>query len=61
MDLTGFSAIALAKKIQAKEISVEEAVRDTLAQIEKKEPDIHSFITVDAKGALAQAREVQKK
>lgn len=61
MELTSLSALALGKKIRVREVSVEEAVRETLAQIGKKEPDIHSFVTVDAEGALAQAREIQQK
>lgn len=61
MELTGLGAVELGKKIRAKEVSVEEAVRDTIAQIRKKEPDLHSFVTVDEKGALQAAREIQKK
>ena len=47
MSLTSLTALELGKKIRSKEISVEEAVKDALAQIQKKEPDIHSFVTID--------------
>lgn len=61
MSLTSLTALELGKKIRSKEISVEEAVKDALAQIRQKEPDIHSFVTIDEEGALSQAREIQKK
>lgn len=61
MSLTSLTAVELGKKIKAGEVSVEEAVQDALEQIQKKEPEINSFVTVDEQGALKQAREVQKK
>ncbi len=61
MSLTSLTALELGKKIRSKEISVEEAVKDALVQIRQKEPDIHSFVTIDEEGALSQAREIQKK
>ncbi len=61
MSLTSLTAVALGRKIQAKEVSVGEAVQDALAQIRKKEPALNSFITVDEEGAIRQAREVQQK
>lgn len=61
MSLTSLTAVELGKKIKAGEVSVEEAVRDALEQIQKKEPKLNSFVTVDEKGALKQAGEVQKK
>ncbi len=60
MSLTSYTALALGKKIRSGQVSVEEAVKDALAQIRKKEPDIHSFITVDEEGAMRQARNVQQ-
>ncbi len=61
MSLTSLTAVELGKKIRAREVSVEEAVCDSLAQIRKKEPDINSFITIDEEGALAQAQAIQRK
>ncbi len=61
MSLTSLTAVALGRLIQAKEVSVEEAVRDALGQIREKEAGVHSFISIDEEGAIEQAREVQKK
>lgn len=60
MNLTSLTAMELGKKIRSREISVEEAVKDALAQIQKKEADIHSFVTIDTEGAVRQAQEIQK-
>ncbi len=61
MSLTSLTAVELGAKIRRGEVSAEEAVRDFIAQIHKKEPDIHSFVTVDEEGAVKQAGDVQKK
>lgn len=61
MSLTSFTAVALGRKIRAREVSVEEAVKDTIARIRETDADINSFVTVDETGALKQAREIQKK
>lgn len=61
MDLMSLTAVELGKKIKAKEVTVEEAVRAALSAIEKKEETVHSFVTVDREGALARAKEVQKR
>ncbi|MCF2679578.1 Asp-tRNA(Asn)/Glu-tRNA(Gln) amidotransferase subunit GatA [Faecalicatena contorta] len=60
MDITSMTAVALGKKIKAKEISVVEAVKASLDQIEKVEEKVRSFVTIDREGALARAEEVQK-
>jgi len=60
MDITSLTAVELGKKIKAKEISVVDAVKASIAQIEKMEKDVHSFVTVDKEGALKRAEEVQK-
>ena len=60
MDITSLTAVELGKKIKAKEISVVEAVKASIAQIEKVEKDINSFVTLDKEGALKRAEEVQK-
>lgn len=61
MSLTSLTAVELGKKIQAREISVKEAVDDALSQIRQKESDLNSFVTVDEEGAFKQAQEIQKK
>lgn len=61
MDILSLSAVELGKKIKAKEISVTDATKAVLAQIESAEPHIHSYVTVDAEGALAQAEEIQRR
>ena len=60
MDITSLTAVELGKKIKAKEISVVEAVKASIAQIEKVEKDVNSFVTLDKEGALKRAEEVQK-
>ncbi len=55
------TAVELGKKIKAKEVSVEEAVRAALAAIGEKEDAVNSFVTVDEEGALAKAKQVQEK
>lgn len=60
MDICSMTALELGKKIQQKEISAVEAVKAALERIEDREPEMNSFITVDAEGALKRAAEVQK-
>ncbi|SFS03456.1 Asp-tRNA(Asn)/Glu-tRNA(Gln) amidotransferase subunit GatA [Anaeromicropila populeti] len=60
MSLMSLTAVELGKKIKAKEISVVEATKAALDQIEKLEKKLNSFVTVDAEGALKRAEEVQK-
>ena len=55
------TAVELGKKIKAKEVSVEEAVRAALVAIGEKEEAVNSFVTVDEEGALAKAKQVQEK
>lgn len=61
MGLTSLTAVELAKKIKAKEITVAEAVQAALDAIEQREEKVNSFVTVDREGALRQAEKVQKK
>ena len=60
MDITSLTAVELGKEDQSKEISVVEAVKASIAQIEKVEKDVNSFVTLDKEGALKRAEEVQK-
>ena len=55
MDITSLTAVELGKKIKVKEISVVEAVKASIAQIEKVEKDVNSFVTLDKEGALKRA------
>ena len=62
MSLMSLTAVALGKKVQAGEVTVEEAVLDALEQIEKKEDTIHSYVTVlEKETILEKAKEIQKK
>lgn len=60
MDIMSLTAVELGKKIKAKEISVKDAVDASIAQIEKVEGDVRSFVTIDKEGAKKRALEVQK-
>lgn len=59
MSLMSLTAVELGKKIKAKEVTVEAAVREALDAVRAKEEQVHSFVTVDEEGALAHAKEVQ--
>ena len=59
MSLMSLTAVELGKKIKAKEVTVEAAVREALDAVRAKEEQVHSFVTVDEEGALARAKEVQ--
>ena len=59
MSLMSLTAVELGKKIKAKEVTVEAAVREALESVRAKEEQVHSFVTVDEEGALARAKEVQ--
>jgi len=54
--VTGWTIGSLAEAIKTKQLSPVEAVRDYLNRIERLDPILRAFITVDAEGALAQAR-----
>lgn len=59
MDLLSLTAVELSKKIKAKEVTVLEATKAVLDQIDKMEAEINSYVTVDKEGALQRAKEVQ--
>ena len=52
MELTDFSLLALAHKLDAKEASSVEAVQACLRRIEQVDGQVHAFLRVDAEGAL---------
>lgn len=60
MDIKGLTALELGKKIKAGEISVAEATKAALEQIQAVDGTVNAFVTVDAEGALKRAEEVQK-
>ena len=60
MDLKGLTAVELGKKIQAKEVTVKEAVEACFAQIDKVEKEVNSFVSFQKEAALKRAEEVQK-
>ena len=61
MSLMSLTAVELGRNIKEKEVTVEEAVTAALDAIEKREAQVHSFVTVDREGALERAKEVQAK
>ncbi len=60
MNLMSLTAVELGKKIKNKEVSVVEAVKAALEQIESVDKDVNSYVTVCAESALKRAEEVQK-
>ena len=58
--MTGMTALALGEKLKRKEIGVEEAVEAVFKEIEKREPRLNCFITLDRERALEDAGEKQK-
>ena len=60
MELIQLTAAELSEKIRKKEISVLEAVKASLDQIRKMDPEIHSFVTVTEEYAYRRAEEVEK-
>jgi aspartyl-tRNA(Asn)/glutamyl-tRNA(Gln) amidotransferase subunit A len=61
MDILELSAVSLAAKIKAGEVTAQEAVKAVLSQIEKSEETFNCYVTLDKEGALQKAEEVQKK
>lgn len=60
MDIISWTAVELGKKIKEKEVTVEEAVKATLAQMKSLEPMLNCYVSVNEEGALKRAREVQR-
>lgn len=62
MDLMGLTAVELGRKIQAKEVTVRDAVLAAFDRIEKTEDTVNAYVTVlDKDKVLARAEEVQKR
>ena len=60
MDLKSLTAVELGKKIQAKEVTVKEAVEACFTQIDKVEKEVNSFVSLQKEAAFKRAEEVQK-
>lgn len=60
MNLLSLTAVELGEKIRAGEVTALEAAKASLDAIEAKEPQVHSFVTVDREHVLERAAEVQK-
>jgi aspartyl-tRNA(Asn)/glutamyl-tRNA(Gln) amidotransferase subunit A len=58
--VTDWTAGSLAEAIKAKKLSPIEVVREYLYRIARLDSKLRSFITVDAEGALARARALEK-
>src|SRR5262249_40379309 len=56
-DLCFSTAVELARRIRAHEVSVTEVVRAHLAQIERVNPKVNAIVTLTAERALVEARE----
>src|ERR1700716_2907951 len=54
-----FTVASLAEAVRTKRVSPVELVRDCLARIDRRNPGLRAFITVDADGALATARALE--
>lgn len=61
MNILEMTAVELGAAIKNKEVTAAEATEAVLKQIEKKEDELHCYVTVDREGALKQAEAVQKK
>jgi len=59
-DMLKKSAVELAESLRAREITATELTKAYLDRIEALNPDINAFLTIDADGALATAREVDE-
>lgn len=61
MNILDMTAASLGSAIKKKEVTVTDAVRAVLEQIEETESTYHCYVTVDKEGAFRQAQEVQSK
>jgi len=61
MDIVKLSALEIREKIYNKELSARDVVKAHLEQIEKKEKDIHAFISLNKEEALKSADKIDSK
>jgi aspartyl-tRNA(Asn)/glutamyl-tRNA(Gln) amidotransferase subunit A len=57
--VTDWTIAALGSEIAARRVSPVEIVRECLARIQRLDPKLHAFITVDGDGALREARALE--
>lgn len=57
LDLT---AVELGKKIQSQEVTAIEALDEVFGQIDRREKEIHAYVTIDREAAYKRAADVQK-
>ena len=55
------SAVQLLDSYRRRELSPVEVTQAVLARIEKHDPRLHSYLAVDAEGALRAAREAERR
>ncbi|MDO5401995.1 MAG: Asp-tRNA(Asn)/Glu-tRNA(Gln) amidotransferase subunit GatA [Eubacteriales bacterium] len=60
MSLLDLTAVELAKKIKAGEVTAVEAMEAVIGQIEKTEHDLNCYVTFDKEKALAKAKEADE-
>lgn len=61
MDIGKLTAVSLSEKIKAKEVGVPEAVESVIEAIDSREKEMNAFITVDYKGVMQRAAQIQEK
>lgn len=61
MDISGYSAVELAKAIRAGETTAVEAMQAVLDAIDESEETINAYVTIDKEAALAKAADVQRR
>ena len=60
LNLMSLTAVALGKKIKAKEVTVVEATKAAIAQIKANDDELNCYVTINEEAALIRAEEVQK-
>ena len=61
MGILDYTAVQLANKIKAHEVSAIDGTKAVLEQIDKTENEYNCYVTIDKEGALKQAEEIQKR
>ncbi|MCA9434329.1 MAG: Asp-tRNA(Asn)/Glu-tRNA(Gln) amidotransferase subunit GatA, partial [Candidatus Omnitrophica bacterium] len=55
------SAVALAKKLQNKEVSSKEIVQELIPRLEEKDREINAYVTILSEQALKKAEEIDSR